>query len=41
MKKDVKDENLQSVADNCLALLKKTKLTGQTSIAKKIFNQYD
>lgn len=40
MKKDIKDENLQSVADNCLTLLNKTKLTGQTSMAKKIFNQY-
>ena len=40
MKKDIKDENLEVVADNCLALLKKTKLTEQTSAAKKIFDQY-
>lgn len=40
MKKNIEDENLQSVADNCLTLLKKTKLTGQTSLAKKIVNQY-
>ena len=35
MKKDIEDENLQSVADNCLVLLKKTKVTGQTSAAKR------
>ena len=40
MKKDIADENLQNVAENCLTLLKKTKLTGQTSAAKKIFDQY-
>lgn len=40
MKKDIEDENLQAVADNCLVLLKKTKITGQTSAAKKIFDQY-
>lgn len=40
MKKDIKDENLQVVADNCLILLQKTKITGQTSAAKKIFDQY-
>lgn len=40
MKKNIEDENLQVVADNCLTLLKKTKLTGQTKAAKKIFNQY-
>lgn len=40
MKKNIEDENLQAVADNCLTLLKKTKLTGQTSLAKKIVNQY-
>lgn len=40
MKKDIEDENLQSVADNCLILLKKAKLTGQTKVAKKIFDQY-
>ena len=40
MKKDIEDENLQTVADNCLTLLKKTKITGQTSAAKKIFDQY-
>ena len=40
MKKDIEDENLQSVADNCLTLLAKTKLTGQTKIAEKIFKQY-
>ena len=26
MKKNIEDENLQSVADNCLILLKKTKM---------------
>ena len=41
MKKDIEDENLQVVADNCLALLKKTKVTGQTSAAKKIVEQYE
>ena len=40
MKKDIADENLQQVADNCLVLLKKTKITGQTSAAKKIVDQY-
>ena len=40
MKKDIADENLQNVAENCLTLLKKTKLTGQTKAAQKIFNQY-
>lgn len=40
MKKDIKDENLQTVADNCLTLLKKTKMTGQKKVAEKIFNQY-
>ncbi len=40
MKKDIADENLQGVAENCLTLLKKTKLTGQTKAATKIFNQY-
>lgn len=28
MKKNIEDENLQIVADNCLTLLKKAKLTG-------------
>lgn len=40
MKKDIEDENLHIVADNCLTLLKKTKITGQTTAAKKIFDQY-
>lgn len=40
MKKNIEDENLQKVADNCLTLLKKTKITGQTSAAKKIVDQY-
>lgn len=40
-KKDIKDENLETVADNCLTLLKKTKVTGQTAIAKKIVDQYE
>lgn len=40
MKKDIADENLQTVAENCLTLLKKTKITGQTKAAQKIFNQY-
>lgn len=40
MKKDIADENLQVVAENCLTLLKKTKLTGQKKAAQKIFNQY-
>lgn len=40
MKKNIEDENLRSVADNCLVLLKKTKITGQTPMARKIFNQY-
>lgn len=40
MKKNIEDENLQTVADNCLVLLQKTKLTGQTKSAKKIFDQY-
>ena len=40
MKKKIEDENLQVVADNCLVLLKKTKITGQTSAAKKIVDQY-
>lgn len=40
MKKDIADENLQNVAENCLTLLKKTKITGQTKAAEKIFNQY-
>lgn len=40
MKKNIEDENLQTVADNCLKLLQKTKLTGQTKAAKKIFAQY-
>ena len=40
-KKNIEDENLQTVADNCLTLLKKTKLTGQTKVAKKIVNQYE
>ena len=40
MKKDIEDENLQIVADNCLTLLQKTKLTGQKKAAEKIFNQY-
>lgn len=40
MKKDIKDENLERVADNCLTLLQKTKITGQTSVAKKIVDQY-
>lgn len=39
-KKDIADENLQMVADNCLTLLNKAKLTGQTKQAKKIFNHY-
>lgn len=40
MKKNIEDENLQAVAENCLALLKKTQITGQTSAAKKIVAQY-
>ena len=40
MKKDIADENLQVVADNCLTLLQKTKITGQTKAAKKIVDQY-
>ena len=40
MRKNIEDENLQTVADNCLELLKKTKITGQTKIAEKIFNEY-
>lgn len=40
MKKNIEDENLQAVAENCLALLKKTQITGQTSAAKKIVDQY-
>ena len=40
MKKNIEDENLQTVADNCLTLLQKTKITGQTSAAEKIFKQY-
>ena len=40
MKKNIEDENLQTVADNCLILLQKTKITGQTSAAKKIVDQY-
>ena len=36
MKKDIEDENLEKVADNCLILLKKAKITGQTAQAKKI-----
>ena len=41
MKKDIADENLHVVADNCLKLLAKTKLTGQVSVAKKIVAQYE
>lgn len=40
MKKNIEDENLQTVADNCLVLLQKTKLTGQLNAAKKIVAQY-
>ena len=40
MKKNIEDENLQVVADNCLTLLKKAKITGQTKAAKKIVDQY-
>lgn len=40
MKKNIEDENLQAVADNCLILLQKTKITGQTLAAKKIVTQY-
>lgn len=40
MKKNIEDENLQSVADSCLVLLQKAKITGQTKAAKKIFDQY-
>ena len=40
MKKNIEDENLQTIADNCLTLLSKAKITGQTKIAEKIFNQY-
>ena len=40
MKKDIEDENLQLVADNCLTLLAKAKMTGQTKLAEKIFKQY-
>ena len=40
-KKDIADENLHVVADNCLKLLAKTKLTGQLSVAKKIVAQYE
>lgn len=41
MKKDIEDENLEKVADNCLILLKKAKITGQTAQAKKIVDQYN
>ena len=41
MKKDIEDENLEKVADNCLILLKKAKVTGQTEQAKKIVKQYE
>ena len=41
MKKNIEDENLQVVADNCLTLLKKTKITGQTESAAKIVEQYE
>lgn len=41
MKKDIKDENLEKVADNCLTLLQKTKITGQTNAAKKIVDKYE
>lgn len=40
-KKDIKDENLEAVADNCLTLLQKTKLTGQTAAAERIVAQYE
>lgn len=41
MKKNIEDENLQAVADNCLELLKKTKITGQVKAAEKIVKQYE
>lgn len=41
MKKNIEDENLKVVADNCLTLLKKAKITGQTEQAKKIVKQYE
>lgn len=40
MKKDIEDENLQTVADNCLKLLNKTIITGQKKASKKIFDRY-
>ena len=37
-KKDIEDENLQAVAENCLTILKRLKVTGQTEMAKVIVN---
>lgn len=39
MKKDITDEDIQNVLNNCMELMKKPKITGQKKMAQKIFNQ--
>lgn len=39
MKKDITEDDLDNVLNNCLELMKKPKITGQKKMAKKIYNQ--
>ena len=40
MKKNIKDENLNVVIDNCLTLFNKAVLTGQEAMAERLFEKY-
>ena len=39
MKKDITEEDIQNVLNNCVELMKKPKITGQKKMAKKIYEQ--
>ena len=39
MKKDITEEDINNVLNNCLELMKKPKITGQKKMAKKIFHR--
>lgn len=39
MKKDITEEDINNVLNNCLELMKKPKITGQKKMAKKIYDQ--
>lgn len=39
MKKDITEDDINNVLNNCLELMKKPKITGQKKMAEKIYNQ--